>query len=383
MKILYVSNGSNFSSAGGMEYHLIDIKNWLEGKGVETALAIRKGTFLDKNLLDKRSNIYALSWTGPAKIYSFFQVGKAILDFSPDVISINRERDIKRIYFIAKFVNLFSKKKPKIVAVFHNLGWRSAFKLQKLDGILFPNRYIKKDYIGPNSSSEMKSVVIYHGIHLPSVKFPEKIDPNREKKYFKGIKFPLIGMVGELRKNQPELIDVAHHLKKKISAFTVAIVGWGTDQEIKSLKDKIERLGLSQHFIITGRVDKEKMQDVFQDLDISVTTNRNEPFGLVFIESLASYTPLIAYNSGGPVEILEKGGGVLIEGGPEEMAEEISRVLSNDQLRRSLAAAGRNAAEKYFSLDAMGEAHLNFYLNILNGTSQRSHVGTLPASERE
>ncbi len=365
MKILYVSNGSNFSSAGGMEYHLIDITNWLAGNGVDTALALRKGTFLDKNILVNRSNVYPLSWTGPAKIYSFFQVVKAILDFSPDIISINRERDIKRFYFIAKVVSLFLKKKPKIVSVFHNLGWRSRFKLERLDGIIFPNRYIRQDYIPQNSGAETKSAVIYHGIHLPPLNAAEKNNPNRERKYFKGEKFPLIGMVGELRKNQSELIDAAYHLKKKTPNFTIAIVGWGTDEEIKSLKEKIDRLGLAQNFIFTGRVDKKRMPDVFYDLDISVTTNRTEPFGLVFIESLASYTPLIAYNSGGPIEILEKGGGVLVNGGSEEMAEKIFDVISNDELRRSMGKAGRDAAEKYFSIDAMGENHYRFYRNVL------------------
>jgi hypothetical protein len=51
MKILYVLNGSNFSSAGGMEYHLIDITNWLEEKGIDTAKAVRSGTFLHRNFI--------------------------------------------------------------------------------------------------------------------------------------------------------------------------------------------------------------------------------------------------------------------------------------------------------------------------------------------
>lgn len=365
MKILYVLNGSNFSTAGGMEYHLIDITNWLEGKGIDTAKAVRSGTFLHRNLLCDKSNVYPLSWTGFSKLFAFFQVGKAILDFSPDIISINRERDIKRIFIITKLMGLFLKKKPKIVAIFQNVGWRSSFHLDKLDGLIFINNYTKQDYISWNAGAEHKSIVINYGIPMPEVDLTEKLNPNRERKYFKGIGFPLLGMVGEFRKNQSELIDVAYHFKKKCPDFTIAFVGRGSEDEIRPLQEKINRMGLKNNFIFTGNVDRKRIPDIFYDLDISVTTNRTEAFGLVFIESLASGTPLIAYNSGGPVEILAKGGGILVPRGPEEMAETILTVISNHDLRKSLAVTGRNVAEKYYSIDAMGENHYNFYLNIL------------------
>jgi len=355
-----------------MEYHLIDVTNWLEGKGVAAALAVRKGTFFQQTLLSGRPNVYPLSWTGAGKIFSFFQAAKAILDFSPDIISINRERDVIRIFFIAKFMSLFLKKKPKIVSVFHNLGWRSFFPLENLDGIIFPNAYIKQDYVAGNGSAEKKSAVIYHGIQLPAIDPAEKLNPARERKYFKGRRYPIIGMVGEMRKNQAELIDVAYHLKKKTPDFTIAFVGRASEEEIRPLQEKIDRLGLSQNFLFTGRVDRKYIPDIFYDLDVSVTTHRVEPFGMVFIESLASYTPLVAYNSGGPVEILAKGGGILVPGGPEEMAEKLFSLISDHALRKSLGMSGRAAAEKYFSIAAMGEQHYLFYVNILKDGSSKS-----------
>jgi glycosyltransferase involved in cell wall biosynthesis len=348
-----------------MEYHLLDITNWLETHGVETALAVREGTFFHKSILCDRPNVYPLSWTGANKLLSFFQVGKAIREFSPDIISINRERDIIRVFFIAKLAGLFSGKKPKIVAVFHNAGGRRFYVLGKLDGIIFPTDYMKQEYIPWNRSAESKSTIIHHGINLPHVDPRDKLDPRRDRKFFKGAGYPLIGMVGEMRKNQTELIDVAYHLKKRVDDFTIAFVGRGTDEEIRSMKDKIDRMGMTNNFIFTGRVDRKDIPDVLYDLDISVTTNRYEPFGIVHIESLAAYTPLVAYNAGGPVEILEKGGGMLVDGGPEDMAETLFKLISNHDLIKSAGVAGRNAVEKYFSIDAMGTKHQAFYEAIL------------------
>ncbi len=368
MKILYISNASNFIGIGGMEYHILDITTWLESKGVTTAIAVRKDTFFQQTILRNRPNVYPLSWTGMRKILSFFQVGKAIRQFEPDVISINREKDILRIFFIAKFASIFLRKKPKMVAVFHNPGWQRFYILGRFNGILFPTRFMKQGYIAKNKSAEAISAIIHHGINLPLVDMAVKLDANRKRKFFKGRGFPLIGMIGEMRKNQTELIDAAYHLKKKRKDFTIAFVGRGLDEEIKSMQEKIDRLGLSENFIFTGRIDRSLIPDVLFDLDISVTTNRTEPFGIVHIESLASGTPLVAYNSGGPAEILERGGGILVDGGSEEMAEQIFRIISDHDLRRSLSLAGRAAAEKYFSIDAMGEQHYTFYQNIIDGS---------------
>lgn len=367
MKILYVCNASNFIGIGGMEYHLLDITTWLEEHGVSTALAVRKDTFFQRTILQNRQRVYPLSWTGLHKIISFFEVAKAIREFSPDIISINREKDIIRVFFIAKFVGMFMQVKPKIVAVFHNPGWQRYYVLGMLDGILFPTRFMQKGYIPKNRSVETKSTVIYHGIALHTVDKPRKFNPNRERKFFKGRGFPLIGMIGEMRKNQTELIDAAYYLKQKRKDFVVALVGRGNDDEIKSLQEKIDRLGLQDNFIFTGRVDRSLIPDILYDLDISVTTNRDEPFGIVHIESLASCTPLVAYNSGGPVEILGKGGGILVDGGPEEMAEKIFMIISDDTLRKSLGLAGRAAVEKHFSIDAMGKQHYQYYQDIMEG----------------
>ena len=366
MKILYVSNASNFVGIGGMEYHLLDITTWLEKNGVETALAVREGTFFQRTILKDRANVFPLSWTGKNKFRSFLQVGRAIRDFAPDIISVNRERDIIRIFLIAKFMGLFAKKRPKLVSVFHNAGWKRYFILGRFDGVIFPTQFMKQGFLTKNRVAEARTEVIYHGIDLFNADLAGKRDPHRKRLFFKGMKFPLIGMIGEMRKNQTELIDVAFHLKKKIADFTMVLVGRGMEDEIKTLQDKIDRLGLSKNFMFTGRVERERIPDVLYDLDISVTTNREEPFGIVHIESLAAYTPLVAYDSGGPMEILQKGGGILVPGGPEAMADKLATLISDHELRISMGIAGRDAVEKYFSIDSMGRQHLNFYERLLN-----------------
>jgi len=364
MRILYICNASNFLGIGGMEYHLIDITGWLQGHGVETALAVREGTYFHKTILNNKPNVYPLSWTGLHKFFSFIQVGKAIRDFSPDIISINRERDIIRVFLIAKLIGFFTRKRPKIVAVFHNAGWKKFYVLGHFDGIIFPTRYMSQGYLSKNNSAGPIAQTIYHGIQLTNDGPGDKFNPARTRRYLKGLSFPIIGMIGEMRKNQTELIDVAYHLKKKNIDFTIAFIGRGNEGELNVLKEKIDRLGLMKNIIFTGRVDRNQIPDVLYDLDISITTNRSEPFGIVHIESLAAYTPVVAYNSGGLIEILEHGGGVLVNGGPENMADELFTLITNHQRIKSLGIEGRDSVEKNFSIEAMGGKHLKFYSDI-------------------
>jgi glycosyltransferase involved in cell wall biosynthesis len=369
MRILYFLNGSNFTGAGGMEYHLVDITAWMEGRGITTAAAVRKGTYLQEHLLREHRNVFPLHWTGIAKVFSLFEAGLAILRFKPDIISINRERDIKRVYYISRILGPILKKRPKLVAIFQNvgIGFGRSFDLGRLDGLICTNNFTKQEFVSGNPAAERKSRIIYYGIPLPEVDPLRKTDPGRERRFFKNAGFPLIGMVGNFRKNQTELVDAAYHMRQRCGEFTIAFIGNGTEDQIGPLKEKISRLGLEKHFLFTGAVEHERMPDVFYDLDISVSTNRREAFGIVFIESLASYTPLVTYDSGGPVEILDKGGGVLVHGGAPEMADTLCELIRDHKKRETLGCEGRAVAEKYFSIDAMGEQHLELYRELLDG----------------
>lgn len=372
MRILYFLNGSNFTGAGGMEYHLIDITGWMQKRGVVTAAAVRKGTYLQDYLLRGHPNIFPLHWTGISKVISLFQAGQAVLKFAPDIISINRERDIKRVYYLTKLLGPFMKKRPKIVAIFQNvgIGFGNSFDLSRLDGLIFINNYTKREFISGNERAEQKSRIIHYGIPLPEIDPDRKFDPERPRRYFKDASFPLIGMIGNFRKNQTELIDAAYHMKAKCGDFTIALIGSGTEDQIRPLREKIVGLGLEKHILFTGAVDHERMTDVFYDLDISVSTNRREAFGIVFIESLASYTPLVTFDSGGPMEILDKGGGVLVHGGPEEMATTLCDLIRDHDRRKALGREARAVAERYFSIDAMGEQHFQLYADLLGVTRQ-------------
>lgn len=203
--------------------------------------------------------------------------------------------------------------------------------------------------------------IIHYGIPIPEQQ-PAKNDKNRERRVLKGKKFPIIAMVGELWKNQEELVDAGVKLCAAFPDITIAIVGGGNTD---LLTRKIADYGLEKNFILTGRIPREQIPDLFYDLDLSVSTHRNEGFGIVHIESLAASTPVIAYNNGGLVEIIRKGGGILVNGDTNDFSKEIIALLNDDNRRFAMGDEGRKVFEENFALDTMIKNHVEYFHEIL------------------
>lgn len=98
-------------------------------------------------------------------------------------------------------------------------------------------------------------------------------------------------------------------------------------------------------------VDYRPRVDVESELpgwDIVVVPSRDEPFGLVLVEAMAAGRAVVAARSGGPDEILEDGGGVLIPGDDARaLANAIAELARRPELRAELGAAGHARAARY------------------------------------
>ncbi len=361
MRLTFVTHAPLCS---GAEEHIQELSSWLWDHEGEVSFLVRKGGILEKTLPRDRFKVYPIDRDGVKALLSINQAASAIIKSAPDVISINREHDVLPTYLALKLASPFLSKKPGLVSVFHTPTGRKVPFLGRMDGIIFTSEYTKNSFLRTNPGVEDLSRVINYGITLFQGDRETKENPHRERKYFRGRGFPIIGMVGELWKNQVELVETAAHLLDSFPSLTVAIIGGGNRGQVEEIEERAKRLGVKDNLILTGRVEKDLIPQIFYDLDLSVSTHRNEGFGIVHIESLASFTPVVAYKSGGYVEMLEKGGGVLVEGGANELAAAISRLLLDDSLRRDLGRKGRSIVEKDHTVDVMGENHLRFYRAI-------------------
>jgi len=367
MKVVLVNNCTAVS--GGEEY-LLDLAQRIGQFGFDPVFFIHEEGILNQKVRERGFPFHPVF--SKQRVKGVFRIAKAICDEQPDIILVAREHNMYPVAAGSLIACNRLKHKPKLVQVFQTPTARYYPLLTSLfDGVIATSEYTGKSFYPKNPGLEQMTRIIHYGIPIPSLQL-EKNDRNRQRRILKGRQFPIIGMVGELWKNQTELIDAGKILCQNFPDITIAIVGGGDDSD---LREKTARLGLEKNIVFTGRIPREQIPDLFYDLDLSVSTHRNEGFGIVHIESLAARTPVIAYNSGGLVEIIHKGGGILVNGGTDDFSKEIIGLLTDDDRRYAIGAEGRTVFNEYFTLDIMTQKHINYFNELLGVAANHRKVG--------
>lgn len=149
-----------------------------------------------------------------------------------------------------------------------------------------------------------------------------------------------------------ELLLKAVPLVQKVFPETkFIIVGGG--QQLPSLKNLVKKLGLSS-VIFTGYVPHNLVTEYIAAADIAVAcfeenhvTQCKSP--LKIVEYLASGKPIVASSVGEVVQMIN-GCGILVEpGNYKELADQIIRLLSDENLRKELSKKARQRAEQQYN----------------------------------
>jgi glycosyltransferase involved in cell wall biosynthesis len=116
---------------------------------------------------------------------------------------------------------------------------------------------------------------------------------------------------------------------------------------------------VTANLVLTGKLPHERMPDLYSDFDLTVSTFRNEGFGLIHLESLAAGTPVVCYNEGGQRDIFEgEEAGLLVDGGVREFAAAVIELLKDHERRFMLGRAGVELVRTRFSAEAMAARYL-------------------------
>lgn len=146
---------------------------------------------------------------------------------------------------------------------------------------------------------------------------------------------PVVGYVGRLApEKEVERLAACSDL-----GCEIVVVGDGI------ARSKIEKALPGAHF--TGRLSADELAAAYACIDVFVHTGRFETFGLTILEAMASGTPVVAPNEGGPVDQVIPGqtGYLYDPDQPRQMYEQVARLVEDAGLRAEMGAAGRAVAE--------------------------------------
>lgn len=184
---------------------------------------------------------------------------------------------------------------------------------------------------------------------------------------------PLLGISARicLWKGHADLIEALGIVRKSVPNVRLLIVGEddprahpGGGSFTAELKEQIRRLGLEENVIFTGwRVDMPRFVNAF---DIYAMPSFEEPWGIAYLEAMALEKPIVAYHSGGAIEIVEHGKTGLLTPVRDipAYADALLQTLDREKARR-MGKAGRVRLETVLTPQRMCSEVLQVYRDIL------------------
>ena len=160
---------------------------------------------------------------------------------------------------------------------------------------------------------------------------------------------PLVLSVARLypRKDLSTLVRAALLLRERVPEVQVRIVGDGPER--RSLAGLVHSLGLQRTIDMTGQLDFVDLVSSYATCDVFCLPSRQEGFGLVFLEAMASGKPVVACRGTAADELVEHGSnGLLVPPrDPGALANALGRLLSDAEMRARLGAVGPPRAAQY------------------------------------
>ncbi len=157
------------------------------------------------------------------------------------------------------------------------------------------------------------------------------------------------------------LIPALEQVLDKVGKNLVDLVVFGAD------KPKTQKpLEMNTHYL--GRIyDETDIALLFSAVDVFVAPSLRENLPNTIMEAMACGTPCVAFNQGGVPDLIEHGeNGYLAK--PyvvDDLANGISQLLVNNELRGRMACHSRRKVEEDFSLNRVAESYSTLYREIL------------------
>ncbi len=232
----------------------------------------------------------------------------------------------------------------------------------KTDAVFAPTDSTK-DYLR-NVGVSRYIEVMATGIDFDSYECNEEKIDNLRDKYKKENDYLLL-TVSRLskEKNLYFLLDGIKRLKEKSKLnFKLLVIGEGSERE--ELQKHINMHNLQEEVELIGAVDFRKISRYYLAADLFVFASTTETQGMVLLEAMAGYTPVVAVRSSGTDDVIIDGfNGYKSDEELDMWSDKIIGLLSDDKLLNKTSKNAREFAENY-SIMNMAEDAEKIYRKI-------------------
>ncbi len=247
-------------------------------------------------------------------------------------------------------------------SIIHSWEWRTTYEAWK---VIVCSNYMVDEVSRVHGVPKDKLIMIPNGIdvsYIDSVKVP----PGFRDLYAMPSE-RLIVFVGRLvHEKGPDLVLAAfRELLKWDWNLKLLIVGDGPMKE--HLMGLAHDWGIWDKVYFTGRVNDETLYSILKVSDLAILPSRYEPFGITILEAMAAGIAVITTRVGGPNEIVRDwyNGVKVMPDNVDEIIGAAKVLLSNDELRSSIAKNARDSVLRWYTWDRIARWTKMVYQNVL------------------
>ncbi len=277
-------------------------------------------------------------------------------------------------YIIPFFVNC------KKILVIHDLGFYLPFKIYPLHDIIYIRLMLKSsikrtDHIIAVSRNTKKDIVKFIGVDETDVSVTYLASNERYKKiidekYLNKVKsrydlnhpFIFNPSLCELRKNVVRLIKAYKNIEGMIPHHL--FITSKTSKRVKEVKKIVNKLNINKKVNIQNNIPSEDMPALFNLADICVYPSLYEGFGLPILEAMSCGCPVVTSKISSMPEVAGDAAILVNPYKDKEISDAMYKVLTNDELKRSLIKKGLRRAKK-FSWKKTGKETLEIFKTVV------------------
>ncbi|NXF99667.1 ALG2 mannosyltransferase, partial [Sakesphorus luctuosus] len=278
-------------------------------------------------------------------------------------------RTRKKVLFYCHFPDQLLTKRESFLKRLYRwpLDWLEEYTTGMADCIVVNSKFtasVFKDTF--KSLSHINPDVLYPSLNISSFETIVPADiadliPKQKKFLFVSINRY------ERKKNLPLALEALHELQGRLSSHqwneVHLVVAGGYDKRVlenvehyEELRRLAARLGVNDHVTFLRSFSDEQKISLFSNSVCVLYTPSNEHFGIVPLEAMYMRCPVIAVNSGGPLEsILHNVTGFLCDPQPTQFAEAMEKIVRDPLLKDAMGAAGRVRVMEKFSSESFSE----------------------------
>lgn len=279
---------------------------------------------------------------------AFKKIGK--LDFDYIIIEAG---DIERY-------KSYIRKIPKEKCILHLHGEVEANKNNTIyySNFLAISKFVKQKFLEGNLIREQQIKILPNAIKKQFGRILNDEEKRKIKKKYNIKEKNVIIFCGRIvqEKGVKELVKAFKKIKyiDDTRLIIVGNSGFGNnvttpyekeiEKEIESIKDKVSFLGY---------INNKQMPELYGISDIAVFPSLwEEGFGLVILEAMSSYLPIITTNSGAIPEIVNDKCSIILERNEQlvnNIANSIEQLIKNPSKRKSMGIEGNKISKNYTS----------------------------------